>query len=144
MNCNHCSSHLFEFAENSLTGREFEAVSEHIQNCSHCAKLVAEIKSGFAVMKEEKTISADPWLQDKIIARISTREKTGAQVPVLLRAALRLSFVLVIGIATGVGINKLITTPADEVQTSVANTTGVADAEEDLSGSENTILSLNE
>src|ERR1051325_3777690 len=68
MNCAHCEERLSDYLENLLSPSERAAVDAHLQNCSACAAMLADISEVLNWSAAFPTYEPPAWLATKIIA----------------------------------------------------------------------------
>lgn len=136
MKCEEINDRLFDLCEgNFSTAEEERAFLQHTQQCAACSAQVAETKKFLAQLAKEKQEESNPYLAEKTISQLKRPAR-----PVFYKAALRVAVVLIIGAGTGILLNTFLQPPQEEI----VSANPAEETSEDILGSDNSILTLNE
>jgi hypothetical protein len=76
MDCSKIEHWLGEYLESSLPAEEAESVAKHLETCSNCSTLLAEMRSALLLCGSYPTLEMDPGFIEKILLRTSGRPRT--------------------------------------------------------------------
>ncbi|MBP1624731.1 MAG: hypothetical protein H6Q07_2751 [Acidobacteria bacterium] len=76
MNCSTIEQWLSEYVESSLPAEETQIVAKHLETCTRCTALVAEMKSALSACRHYPSLELDPELVERILLRTSGRPRT--------------------------------------------------------------------
>ncbi len=76
MDCSKVEQLLSEYLESSLLAEENEHISKHLETCTACSVLLAEMKSALALCRTYPSLDMDPDFVEKILLRTSGRPRT--------------------------------------------------------------------
>ncbi len=76
MDCSKIEQWLGEYLESSLPAEETESVAKHLETCSNCSALLAEMRSALSLCGSYPTLEMDPDFIEKILLRTSGRPRT--------------------------------------------------------------------
>ncbi len=76
MDCSQIEQLLSEYLESSLPAEENEHISRHLETCTSCSALLAEMRSAFTLCQSYPVLDMDPDFVEKILLRTSGRPRT--------------------------------------------------------------------
>ncbi len=76
MDCSHSEQMLSEYLDSTLSPDERLQLEEHLESCSRCAALLAEMRSVIDLCRSTRTLEVKPELVDSILLRTSGRSRT--------------------------------------------------------------------
>ena len=76
MDCSRIEQWLSEYMESSLLAEETERVTKHLETCTACSALLAEMRSAFSTCRSYPELEMDPDFIEKILLRTSGRPRT--------------------------------------------------------------------
>ena len=76
MDCSQIEQWLSEYMEASLPAEEREQVKKHLETCSNCSALLAEMRSAFSLCHLDPALDVDPDFIEKILLRTSGRPRS--------------------------------------------------------------------
>ncbi len=76
MDCSKIEQWLSEYLESSLPAEETELVVKHLEICSNCSALLAEMRSDLSLCGCYPALEMDPDFIEKILLRTSGRPRT--------------------------------------------------------------------
>jgi hypothetical protein len=76
MDCSEIEQWLSEYLESILPAEETEHVAKHLEICSNCSALLAEMRSDLSLCGRYPALEMDPDFIEKILLRTSGRPRT--------------------------------------------------------------------
>ena len=72
-NCKLLHENVFAYVEKDLPSALLQQLDAHVNECSKCAALVAELKSTMVFMEEQKSVEPRPFAETRILQGIESR-----------------------------------------------------------------------
>ena len=76
MDCTRIEQWLSDYVESRLPAEEKEHVTKHLETCSNCSALLAEMRSVLSLCDSYPSLEMDPDFIEKILLRTSGRPRT--------------------------------------------------------------------
>ncbi len=76
MNCLNVEELLSEYLESSLPADEARQIAQHLDTCTDCSALLAEMRSALSLCQSYPVLDMDPDFVEKILLRTSGRPRT--------------------------------------------------------------------
>jgi hypothetical protein len=110
MNCKNCRNDLFGFIRGTLSEREESRIREHLEGCAECRSFVDYLRTTLNVIQKEKIVTPDPFLSTRIEGILTEPIPLTHKLSIQTRLVpgLMMSFVILAGIASGIGLGTLI------------------------------------
>jgi anti-sigma factor RsiW len=71
-NCKLLHENVFAYVEKDLPSALLQHLDAHVNECSKCAALVAELKSTMVLMEEQKSVEPRPFAETRILQGIES------------------------------------------------------------------------
>lgn len=113
MKCKDARKQMIFLSDKENDSMSFDAVRHHLTLCEHCREEYRMIEEIYETIEEEKTEQANPFLFDRILAKIEDPaiKENNSLIPAWVNNKLKLAFatILVIaGIATGIFTGNMV------------------------------------
>jgi len=120
MNCKNCRNDLYGLIRGTLSKPEEIRVREHLDGCVQCRSFADYLQNTLDIITIEKNIVPDPFLSTRIEGLLASpsSNRLRAGVEVRLLSGLIFSILILIGIASGIGLGTLLSSNAKTAPTS--------------------------
>jgi hypothetical protein len=140
MDCKEYKIKLIELAESGALGAFPTEVQKHCKDCASCVAFAEALKVQYAYIRQEKNEPVNPFLNEKIIYKMSTHSKAGWNRSRLTKRIAIYAATLVIGLITGISASYFFLNDTEQSDVASNSTEQISP----LSDDENSVLSLNE
>jgi hypothetical protein len=76
MDCSKVEQLLSEYMESCLPAEETEHIAQHLETCTGCSTLLAEMRSALSLCRSYPSLDMDPDFVEKVLLRTSGRPRT--------------------------------------------------------------------
>jgi hypothetical protein len=113
MDCKNCRTELIGFSRGTLPKGLEIRIREHLNGCAECRSFAGYLHSMLDVIPIERNIAPDPFLATRIEGILSERTEVSPGMLMVRRMIPVLTFSLFIlaGVAGGIGLGKMISSP---------------------------------
>ncbi len=107
MKCREIHQNISSYINGSLSGQEFENFESHLETCTSCAQLLANVTSTLSSIDVRAQLQPNPYLYTRLIQEIENRKQKG-WIAGMQRILQPIAFVaiLIIGVYLGIGLGN--------------------------------------
>jgi len=107
MKCQVIHKKLIFFLEDELSGKEMQAIREHLDSCPDCALFAEDMRETLSILDSEKNPEINPFFYTRVKAKLVNQDEKESQMmrrPVLVRVLQPLAFsiLLLVGVYAGI------------------------------------------